>query len=152
MYGYKILRPRLRHTCKQKHSPSTFGHVILWVIAIILQTGTQRWGTTWSENDANTSVLLIRPWTMWQLQSTHQYIKTCIYFSFTGDKIQRNLLRQTNTGVKHSDVSETNCAPIFRVIPLKMGAQLVSENFVIFLNFDAGGCPRRLHWATKLVF
>jgi len=80
----------------QRHSLSAFGHVVLWVSAIILQTGKQWRGTTWCDNDANVLVLLIRPWTMWKFQSTHQHIKTCISFSFTGDKIQRNLLRQTD--------------------------------------------------------
>jgi len=151
MYGYKILR--LSHTCMQRHSLSAFAHVVLWVSAIILQTGTQWRGTTWSDNDANTFVLLIRPWTMWQLQSTHLYIKTWISFSFTGDKIRRNLLRQTdeprsNTFWRYGDW----LCPHLQGDSPENGERVSLRNFLTFLNFDAAVSPRRLHWATKLVF
>jgi len=127
MYGYKILRLRLRHTCMQRHSLSAFGHVVLWVSAIILRDrhAVKRNHVIWLRrkhvrltninlNDVTTS-------------EHPQYIRSCISCSFTGDKIKRNLLRQTIPGVKHSDVSEADSVPIFRVIPLEMGTESVSE-------------------------
>jgi hypothetical protein len=95
---------------------------------------------------------------MWQLYIAHQDIKTYTSWSFRGEKIQWDLLGQT-------DPAKRKNVPTFQnltlshlqdansdLMPLKMGAESVSETSEHFYSLTRlSVCPRRFYWTLKFV-